>query len=124
MNVIDSSGWLEYFVDGPNASIFQSALQDTTHLIVPTVCMYEVFKRLLSFVAVEKAAQFVEIMRQGRTISFDESLALQAALISRQYQLALADAIIYTTALTHSAQLWTQDAHFKGLANVQFIEKK
>ena len=124
MNVVDSSGWLEYFVDGPNASVFKRVLQSPDQLLVPTICMYEVFKRLLSFVPVEKAAMFVEVMRQGHTVALDESLALQSALIARQHQLALADAIIYTTVITNNATLWTQNAHFKGLDNVQFIEKK
>ena len=124
MNVVDSSGWIEYFAQGENASFFIPPIQDLEHLIVPTICIYEVFKRLLAERDEDLALLAVGIMSHGREVELDRSLALEAAQISRELKLAMADSVILATARTYNAALWTQDEHFKGLPDVQYIEKK
>lgn len=123
MNLVDSCGWLEYFADGPNAEFFAPAIEDTEHLIVPTLCLFEVFKRVLQQRNESDALRATGLMRQGRCIDLDDSLALGAALVSTELKLTLADSIILHTAQRHSATLWTQDTHFEGLPGVKFIRK-
>ncbi|MDO9300300.1 MAG: type II toxin-antitoxin system VapC family toxin [Anaerolineales bacterium] len=124
MNVVDSSGWIEYFAQGENASFFVPPIQDLERLIVPTICIYEVFKRLLAERDEDSALLAVGIMSHGREVELDRNLALEAAQISRELKLAMADSIILATARAYNAALWTQDEHFKGLPDVQYIEKK
>jgi predicted nucleic acid-binding protein len=124
MNVVDSSGWIEYFAQGKNASFFAPPIQDIEHLIVPTICIYEVFKRLLAERDEDSALLAVGIMSHGHEVELDRNLALEAAQISRELKLAMADSVILATARTYNATLWTQDEHFNGLSDVQYIEKK
>jgi len=124
MNVVDSSGWLEYFTDGANADIFKPIIGDETSLIIPAVCLYEVFKITLSRAGEDEAVRVAGLMSFGQMIDFDREVALVAAPISTQYKLAMADSVIYAIAQMHNATLWTQDAHFKDLPGVQYIEKK
>jgi len=124
MNVVDSSGWLEYFGEGENANFFARPIQDLENLVVPTICLYEVFKRLLSIRGKEDALQAVGVMSLGQLIELNPQLAMNAAKISLDLKLALADSIILATARTYNAMLWTQDVHFKDLEGVQYIEKK
>jgi len=123
MNVVDSSAWLEYFADGPNAPFFASAIEDVETLLVPTVCIYEVFKKVLSERGEDAALQAVALMRQGTIVEFDFAIALAAALISKEQRLPFADSIIYATAKMRNAVVWTQDEHFALLENVQFRRK-
>jgi predicted nucleic acid-binding protein len=124
MNVVDSSGWLEYFADGSNADFFAPAITDEPHLLVPTICMFEVFKRLSLQRGNESALQAMGMLYRGQVVALNDEIALQAALLSLEHKLPLADSIILATARTHNATLWTQDEHFKNLAGVEFIEKK
>ena len=124
MNVVDSSGWLEYFGDGKNARFFARPIQDIENLIVPTICIYEVFKRLLSLRDKEEALRAIGVMSLGQLIELDRQLALNAARISLDLKLALADSIILVTARANEAILWTQDEHFKGLEGVKYVAKK
>lgn len=124
MNVVDSSGWLEYFTRGENASFFIPPLYDIEHLLVPSICMYEVFKRLLAERDEDAALLAVGIMAQGKEIPLDRRIALEAAHISLDLKLAMADSIILATARVHDAVLWTQDSHFVGLEAVHYIAKK
>ena len=123
MNVVDSSGWLEYFADGPNADFFTPAIEATSELIVPAISVYEVFKRVLKQRSESEALQAVAVMMRGRGVDLDDQLALTAAKISMQHRLPLADSIILATARAYEATLWTQDAHFKNIAGVRYIEK-
>src|SRR5205085_3133194 len=107
MNVVDSSAWLEYFADGPNADFFAPAIEDTGNLIVPTVSLFEVFKRVLQQRGESDALQAVALMQQGRVVNLDISVALQAAKLSHDLKLPLADSIILATAQAHNAMLWT-----------------
>ena len=124
MNVVDSSGWIEYFTKGENASFFISPIQDLEHLIVPTICIYEVFKRLLAERDEETALLAVGLMSHGREVELDRNIAIDAAQVSRDLKLAMADSIILATAHAHKATLWTQDAHFEGMDGIKYIEKK
>lgn len=118
-NVVDSSGWLEYFTDGKGAASFSTAIEDAEKLIVPVICLYEVFKKVLRECGENEALQAASLMQSGKLVALDESLALEAA----RYPLPLADSLIYATAMRHDAVLWTQDEHFKGLANVRYFKK-
>jgi toxin FitB len=124
MNVVDSSGWLEYFADGPNASFFAPAIEQITDLIVPTISLYEVFKRVLQERGETDALQAVAHMAQGQVVDLDQTLALKAAQLSANLRLPMADSIILATAQAYGAVLWTQDADFESITGVQYIEKK
>ncbi|MCU0247354.1 MAG: type II toxin-antitoxin system VapC family toxin, partial [Bryobacter sp.] len=112
MNVVDSSGWLEYLADGPNADFFAKAIEKPAELAVPTVSLYEVFKRVFQQRGEGDALQAVALMRQGRVMELSEPLALAAARLSAETGLPMADSIILATARACSATLWTQDAGF------------
>ena len=124
MNIVDSSGWLEYFAEGGNAEFFAPAIEDTKNLLVPVICMYEVFKKLLQQSGLNEAQIHVSDMKQGKIIEIDESLAFSAAKLSAELKLPMADSLILATARTNNAILWTQDEHFKNLDSVKYIEKK
>ena len=124
MNVVDSSGWLEYFGEGKNAAFFVPPIEKTDQLIVPTICIYEVFKRLSSLVSEDEALRVVGVMSLGQVVELNRQLALNAAKISSEFKLALADSIILATARHNNATLWTQDEHFKDMDGVKYIEKK
>lgn len=124
MNVVDSSGWLEYFTDGANAEAFKPLIADESNLIIPTVCLYEVFKITLARAGEDEAVRVAGLMSFGQIMDFNREVALVAAPISMQYKLAMADSVIYAIAQMHNATLWTQDAHFKDLPGVQYVEKK
>ncbi len=123
MNVVDSSGWLEYLADGANADFFAPAIEDTDALLVPSISIFEVFKRVLTQRSEDEALQASVAMQQGRVIDLDTSLALEAARLSAVLKLPMADSIILATARAFSATLWTQDADFRDITDVQFIEK-
>ncbi len=123
MNLVDSCGWLEYFAGGPNAGFFAPAIEDCAQLVVPTLCLFEVFKRVLQQRNETDALRAIGLMRQGRCVDLDDSLALAAARLSVDLKLALADSIILATARQFRAVLWTQDAHFEGLAGVEYVRK-
>jgi predicted nucleic acid-binding protein len=123
MNLVDSSGWLEYFADGPNAKVFSRPLQDPEGLIVPTVCLYEVFKVVLRQRGAAAALQTVALMRQGTIVELNERIALLAAELSLEHKLPMADSVILATARIHGAHIWTQDADFEGLEDVTFVNK-
>ncbi len=123
MNLVDSSGWLEYFADGPNAAVFAKPLRDPEDVLVPTVCLYEVYKVVLRQRGSSAALQAVALMRQGRIIELGERVALLAAELSLKHKLPMADSVILATARTHDAHIWTQDADFAGIDGVTVVEK-
>jgi predicted nucleic acid-binding protein len=124
MNVVDSSAWLEYLANGPNASFFAKAIEDTQQLIVPTLSLFEVFKRVLEQRGEGDALQAVAVMRQGMVVDLDTPIALQAAKLSAEHRLPMADSIILATARSYDATLWTQDADFKDLLGVQYRARR
>ncbi len=123
MNVVDSAGWLEFFADGPNAMFFAPSITDVEHLIVPVISIYEVFKRILQQRNETDALQAVGQMAQGQVIDINQTLALSAAKLSVDLKLPMADSLILATAQAYDAVLWTQDADFKNIDGVQYIEK-
>jgi len=123
VNVVDSSAWLEYFADGPNASLFAPAIENTSELVVPTLSLYEVFKRVLQQRNEHDALQAVAVMQQGKVVDLDSVTALSAARISVDHQLPMADAIMLATARLQEATLWTQDCDFEDLEGVEYRAK-
>jgi len=120
VNVVDSSAWLEYFADGPNAGFFAKPIENTKELLVPSLSLYEVYKRVLQQRGDSDALQVIAVMQQGQQVDLDGNLALQAARLSRAHGLPLADSVMLATARAFDAVLWTQDADFKDLPGVQF----
>lgn len=123
MNLIDSSGWLEYFADGPHAKKYIEPLDSLEDLIVPTICLYEVFKVVLRERDEDSAIQAIAIMKQAKIIELSQDIALQAAKISLDFKLPMADSIILATAAKYEATVWTQDADFKGKPFVKYFTK-
>ena len=124
MNVVDSSAWLEYFANGPNASFFAEPIEQIDKLIVPSLSFFEVFKRVLQERNENDALQAVAIMHQGTVVDLDASVALGAARLSVENKLPMADSVMLATAREYDAALWTQDADFKGLERVQYRRRK
>lgn len=123
MNVVDTSGWLEYLADSPQAGHFAAAIEDTEHLLVPVIVIYEVFKKIALAFDESRAIQVVGVLKHGQVVPADEALALGAAKLSLERKLPMADALIYATALRHGATVYTQDAHFEGLPQVRFFPR-
>jgi len=124
MNVVDSSAWLEYLADGPNASFFAPAVENARELVVPSIAILEVFKRVFQQRGENDALQAVALMQVGRIVDLDAGLALSAAKLSAELKLPVADSIIVATARAHRATIWTQDADFEKLPNVKYRPKK
>ena len=124
MNVVDSSGWLSYFASDANAGHFATPIEHTEELIVPSITLAEVFKRILQQRDEDLALQAIAHMQLGRVIDLDANLAISAAQIGATLKLPLADSIIYATAKHHDAILWTQDSDFKKISGVKFFPKK
>jgi len=123
MNVVDSSGWLEYFADGPNADFFAQALESTESLVVPSLTIFEVFKKMLSVRSESEALLVAATMQQGQVVDLDAALSLDAARLSLENKLPLADSVILATARANQAVLWTQDGDFEGMAGVKYIAR-
>jgi len=123
MNVVDSCGWLEYLADGPNADFFAAAVEDTSALVVPSLSLYEVFKKVLQQRGEGDALQAVALMSQGTVVDLNMDLALSAAKISVELHLPMADSIILATARQYEADLWTQDADLADVQGVRYIAR-
>ncbi len=124
MNLVDTSGWIEYFFGGPNASFFAKPIEDTENLIVSVICLYEVFKKVSQVADETRAFQVIAQMKQGRVIELSEEIALHAARVSLRHRLPLADSLIYATGQLEGADIWTQDTDFKGLPGVRYKESR
>ncbi len=124
MNLVDSCGWLEYYADGSNSDFYAAAIEDTGSLVVPVICIYEVFRKVLQQRGEAQALQAVALMHQGSVVDLSTTLALSAAKIGAEMKLPLADSIVLATARVHNAVIWTQDAHFKSISGVRYIERK
>ncbi|MBS3976752.1 MAG: type II toxin-antitoxin system VapC family toxin [Syntrophomonadaceae bacterium] len=124
MNIVDSSGWLEYFGKGVNGKRFAPVIQETANLVAPTITIYEVFKRLLQQRGEDDALSAIGWMAMGQVVALSQELALEAAALSVEHRLPMADSIILATAQAHQATLWTLDEHFKGLPGVEYIPRK
>ena len=124
MNLVDSCGWLEFLADGPNAGYFVRPLSDTEKLLVPTICLLEVFKRTLQQRGEEAALDVAALMQQGTVVDLDAAIALDAADLGLEKKLSLADSVILATARAHGATVWTQDSHFEGFPGVRYRAAK
>ena len=120
MNVVDSSAWLEYFADGPNAKHFARAIEAPDDLLVPSITLLEVFKRISQQRDDAVALQYVAVMQQSTVVDLDAALGLRAAGLGLRHKLPLADSVVYATAQASGAPVWTQDADFEGLPNVRY----
>ncbi len=124
MNVVDSSGWLEYLAEGPNAAVFAMPIEATSSLLVPTLSLFEVFKRVCQQRDEDEALRAIAVMEQGQVVDLDRATALEAARLSMLHGIAMADAVMLATARRNKATLWTQDADFEGLEGARFIAKR
>jgi toxin FitB len=124
MNLVDSCAWLEYFADDPNADAYAGVIADIPHLVVPTIVLQEVFRRILSQAGENEAMEKFVHMKQGIVAPLDESIAVEAARIGNARKLPLADSVILATARLYDATLWTQDAHFADIDGVWYFAKK
>jgi predicted nucleic acid-binding protein len=124
MNVVDSSGWIEYFADRPNKPFFRETIHDTHNLIVPTVCLWEVIRYITRTVNRDEAQEAAAQMERCLISDLDASIAHLAARMSLKHNLPLADSIVYATAQSHNAKLYTQDADFEKLPGVKYVRKK
>ena len=124
MNIVDSSGWLAYFADEPNAKHFFVPLNDTASLVVPTITLYEVFKVILRESSENEALQAIMAMQKGTVVDLNASLAIAASKLSMENNLPMADSIILATAQEFNAIIWTQDSDFKNISNVKYFPKR
>ena len=124
MNLVDSSGWLEFFADGPNAKFFATPLENIDELVVPTISIYEVFKSILHQRDESAGLQAVALMKQGQVIDLTIDISMTAAKLSLEHNIPMADSIILSTGRHYQALVWTQDVDFKGLKGVKYIRKK
>jgi len=124
MNIVDSSGWLAYFADEPNAKYFLTPLNDTVSLVVPTVTIYEVFKVVFRESSENDALQAAVAMRKGTVVDLTSSLAIAASKLSLEHNLPMAGSIILATAKEFDATIWTQDSDFMNIGDVKYFPKK
>ncbi len=123
MNLVDTSGWLEYFAETINAANYEKAINQTDKLIVPTIVLYEVFKKISNEFDEDKALIAIAHMKLAKVIDLSESIAIYAAKISMEKKIPMADSIIYATAEVYGATIYTQDEHFSKLPNVKYFKK-
>jgi len=123
MNIVDSSLWIEYFLENDIDQSVIDAIKDTENLYIPVISFYEVYKKFLSIGDSEKANIAVSIMQNADVIGIDPQLAVLAAQLSKQHKLPMADGIIYATAVLWDAELYTQDKHFENLDHVHYFSK-
>ena len=123
MNIVDSTLWLEYFADSEAGDKISAIIENTEELIVPTIILYEVFKKLLYEKNEDDALFAIAHMKQGIVIDLTDELSLSAGKISKEQKLPMADSIIYATSLKYNCVLWSQDKHFMGLKSVNYFEK-
>jgi predicted nucleic acid-binding protein len=124
MNCVDSSGWLEFFAGGPNSDAFAPPIRDGRRLVVPSLCVFEVFKRIAQQRGEQAALAGAGLMLQARIQDLDARLAIAAAKLSIDLKLALADSVVLATAQLHRATLWTQDADFESMPDVRYIPRR
>jgi predicted nucleic acid-binding protein len=124
VNLVDSSGWIEYLQDTPRADLFADAIEDRNALLVPTIALFEIHKVLSRRLAADLVERCLNVMRLGRVLDFTDARAIAASQIAARHQLAMADAAMYSMAQEFGATFWTQDADYQGLAGVNYFAKK
>jgi toxin FitB len=124
LHVVDSSSWIEYFTDSPNADTFAPVIEQPEQLVVPSLTVLEVFKWILREHGEAEALSATTLMQQGRVVDLDATLAIRAGRLGVQQKLPLADSVVLATAQAYGATLWTQDADFDGLPGVEYRPKR
>ncbi len=124
MNVVDSSGWIEFLGGGANEEFFAKAVSDVPRLVVPTICLFEVCRWMRRELGERRALEAMALMQQGSIVDLNATLAMSAARLSLELKLPMADSIVLATARASAATLWTQDDDFEGLDDVKYIAKK
>lgn len=123
MNLVDSSGWIEYFTDDTNAKHFTPIIENTGDLIVSVINIYEVYKKILQKTDENYALTAIALMQQAKVLNVTSQVSIEAARFNIKYKIPMADSIIYVTGLLNNAIVWTQDYDFINLPNVNFIKK-
>ena len=123
LRIVDTCGWLEYIADTKNSKNFEQAILDTNNLIVPTIIIYEVFKKICLDYCEDTALEVVAELKQGKVIEINETISIYAAKLSLEKKLPMADALIYATGLLYKATIYTQDNHFENLSGVKYFTK-
>jgi predicted nucleic acid-binding protein len=123
MNLVDSSGWIEYLLDTERADLFAEPLEQRNILLVPVIALFEVHRVLSRKVLPEMVVKCLDVMRMGRVLEITDRRAIAAADLANRHRLAMADAMMYSLALEHGATFWTQDSDYQGLAGVQWFPK-
>ena len=120
MNLVDSSGWIEYLQDTPRADLFANVIEDRNRLLVPTIALFEVHKILSRALPIALVTQSLDVMRRGRVLDLTDARAIAASLVAARFKLAMADAAMYSMAQEFGAVFWTQDVDYQGLPGVQY----
>ena len=123
MNLVDSSGWIEFFRAGVNGPVFKPVIEDRHHLLVPTIALFEVHKVLSRNLPANLVTQCLDVMRLGRVLDLTDKRAIAASIIATRHRLAMADAAMYSLALEFEATFWTQDVDYQGLEGVRYFPK-
>ena len=123
MNVVDSSGWIEFFLAGPNGPVFKPVIEQRDQLLVPTIALFEVHKILSRSLNAALVDRCLDVMRLGRVLDLTDRRAIAASKVARQHRLALADAAMYSMAQEHAASFWTQDVDYQSLPGVRYFPK-
>jgi predicted nucleic acid-binding protein len=124
VNLVDSSGWIEFFQAGGNGPVFKPVIEDRNALLVPTIALFEVHKVLSRRLPADLVERCLQVMRLGRVLDFTDARAIAASQIATRHQLAMADAAMYSMAQEFGATFWTQDADYEGLVGVSYFAKK
>ncbi len=123
MNVVDSSGWIEFFLAGVNGPIFKPVIEARSQLLIPVVALYEVHKILSRKLPAAKVTSALNVMRLGRVLELTDRRAIAASEVASLHGLAMADAVMYSLAQEFKATLWTQDVDYQGLPGVNYFAK-
>ena len=123
MNLVDSSGWIEYLQDTPRADLFAAAIEDRNQLLVPTIALFEVHRVLSRSLPADLVNRCLDVMRLGRVLDLTDARAVASAHIAALHKLAMADAAMYAIALEFGASFWTQDVDYQGLPGVRYQAK-
>jgi predicted nucleic acid-binding protein len=124
VNLVDSSAWLEYFGAGPQAGQFARVIEDVESLLVPTIVLVEVCRRVMQLGGEDEALQTAALLHQGQVVDLDSAIALSAAQLGIAQKLPLADSIILATAKQFGATIWTMDGDFEGMPHVRYVAKR
>lgn len=122
-NVVDSSGWIEFFLAGSNGPVFKPVIEQRQALLVPTIALFEVHRVLSRKLPPDVVKACLDVMHLGRVLDITAARAVAGADVSLRHKLAMGDALMYSLALEHGATFWTQDVDYQGLPSVQYFAK-